>query len=105
MRGVTLEEYVAVATMSIVLPGVRVGRGALVGAHSSVSRDVDPDTVVAGLPAKAICATADIKLRDGTGQPAYPWRRHFHRGYPDAVVERWLNEFGLAKTPPNEHQA
>jgi hypothetical protein len=72
---------------------------------SSVSRDVAPDTVVAGAPAKVIGHAADIKLRDGSGQPAYPWRRHFHRGYPDAVVERWLNEFGLDKTPPNEHQA
>jgi acetyltransferase-like isoleucine patch superfamily enzyme len=97
LRGVTLEDYVAVATMSIVLPGVRVGRGALVGAHSSVSRDVDPDTVVAGAPAKAVCKTTDIKLRDGSGRPAYPWRRQFHRGYPDAVVERWLVEFGLGK--------
>jgi acetyltransferase-like isoleucine patch superfamily enzyme len=104
MRGVTLEDYVAVATMSLVLPGVRVGRGALVGAHSSVSRDVEPDTVVAGAPAKAICPTRDIKLRDGSGRPAYPWRRHFHRGYPDAVVERWLSEFGRGEASPAEVQ-
>jgi acetyltransferase-like isoleucine patch superfamily enzyme len=105
MRGVTLEDYVAVATMSLVLPGVRIGRGALVGAHSSVSRDVDADTVVAGAPAKPVCHTADIKLRDGSGLPAYPWRRHFHRGYPDTVVEQWLAEFGLAKASPIEGHA
>ena len=105
MRGVTLEDYVAVATMSLVLPGVRIGRGALVGAHSSVSRDVDADTVVAGAPAKPVCPTADIKLRDGSGLPAYPWRRHFHRGYPDAVVEQWLAEFGLGKASPVEGHA
>ena len=33
------------------------------------------------------------ELRDGSG-PAYPWMRHFHRGYPEAVVERWKAEFG-----------
>jgi acetyltransferase-like isoleucine patch superfamily enzyme len=102
MRGVTVEDYAAIATMSIALPGVRIGHGALVGAHSSVSRDVAPDTVVAGAPAKVVCPTADIKLRDGSGQPAYPWRRHFHRGYPDAVVEAWLAEFGLGKASPSE---
>ena len=48
MRGVTVEDFVAIATMSIILPGVTVRRGALIGAHSSVSRDVAPDTVVAG---------------------------------------------------------
>jgi acyl-[acyl carrier protein]--UDP-N-acetylglucosamine O-acyltransferase len=105
MRGVTLEDYVAVATMSIVLPGVRVGRGALVGAHSSVSRDVAPDMVVAGAPAKTVCPTSNIQMRDGSGQPAYPWRRHFHRGYPEAVVEKWLAEFGLGKKSNTEDLA
>lgn len=94
MRGVTLQDYVAVATMSVILPGVSVGRGALIGAHSSVGRNVESDTVVAGSPAKLICKTDDIVLKDGSGQPAYPWRRHFHRGYPNEVVTEWLAEFG-----------
>lgn len=94
MRGVTLRDYVAVATMSVVLPGVEVGAGALIGAHSSVGRNVEPGTVVAGVPAKMICRTEKIILKDGSGRPAYPWRRHFRRGYPDEVVARWLNEFG-----------
>lgn len=94
MRGVTLRDYVAVATMSVILPGVEVGQGALIGANSSVSRNVDPDTVAAGVPAKMICRTEEILLKDGSGRSAYPWRRHFHRGYPDEVVARWLTEFG-----------
>ncbi|MBH2042329.1 MAG: N-acetyltransferase [Comamonadaceae bacterium] len=94
MRGVTLNDYVAVATMSVILPGVEVGQGALIGAHSSVGRNVDPDTVVAGAPAKMICRTEEILLKDGSGRPAYPWRRHFSRGYPDEVVARWVAEFG-----------
>ena len=99
MSGVTLQDFVAVATMSIILPGVTVGRGALVGAHSSVSRNVEPDTVVAGTPGKFICQTQDIVLKDGSGRPAYPWRRHFSRGYPDDVVARWLAEFGVGSIP------
>lgn len=95
MRGVTLSDYVAVATMSVILPGVEVGHGALIGANSSVSRNIDPDTVAAGIPAKMICRTDEIILKDGTGRSAYPWRRHFHRGYPSEVVAVWLNEFGL----------
>jgi len=94
MRGVTLSDYVAVATMSVILPGVEVGQGALVAAHSSVGRDVEPDTVVAGSPAKMICRTDAILLKDGSGRPAYPWRRHFTRGYPDQTVAHWMAEFG-----------
>lgn len=93
MQGVTIEDYVAIATMSIILPGVTVQTGALVGAHSSVNRTVAPDTVVAGSPAKFICDTSAVKLKDGSGESAYPWRRHFHRGYPEAVVEKWIAEF------------
>jgi serine acetyltransferase len=93
MMGVTLENYAVVATMSIILPGVIVGEGALVAAHSSVSRDVGANTVVAGSPAKFICETGKIKLKNGNDEPAYPWRRHFHRGYSPDVVEQWLREF------------
>jgi acyl-[acyl carrier protein]--UDP-N-acetylglucosamine O-acyltransferase len=92
MRGVTIDDFAAIATMSVVLPGVRIGQGALVGAHSSVSHDVEPDTVVVGAPAKRVCLTSEIKLRDGTGRPAYPWRHHFTRGYPEDAVKAWLAE-------------
>ena len=83
MSGATVQDYAAIATMSILLPGVTVGKGALVGAHSSVNRDVAADTVVAGSPAKFICETSKVKLKDGSGNAAYPWRKHFHRGYPE----------------------
>lgn len=92
LQGPNIQDFVAIATMSIVLPGVTVGEGALVGAHSSVNRDVEPDTVVAGSPAKFICAANEIKLKDGTGRSAYPWRDHFHRGYPESIVAKWLKD-------------
>ena len=38
----------------VVLPGVRIGRGAVVGSNSVVTRDVPPLHVVAGQPAKTI---------------------------------------------------
>ena len=92
MMGATIEDYVAIATMSVILPGVTVKTGALVAAHSSVARDVESDTVVGGSPAKYICDTSKIKLKDGSGASAYPWRKHFHRGYPEQVVAEWLAE-------------
>lgn len=93
LQGVTLEDYVAIATMSIILPGVTVGEGALVGAHSSVSKDVEANVVVAGSPAKFVCETNKIKLKDGSNESAYPWRRHFHRGYLPETVAKWLEDF------------
>ncbi len=91
--GPIVEDYAAVGAMACVMPGVRIGTRSLVGAHSLVTKDVDPDTVVGGVPAKRLCATGDVKLRDGSG-PAYPWMRHFHRGYPADVVATWKAEYG-----------
>ncbi|WP_080950585.1 hypothetical protein V6M29_12060 [Stutzerimonas chloritidismutans] len=91
--GVTVEEFAVIATMSVILPGVMLGTGSLVAAHSSVNRDVEPDTVVGGSPAKFLCRTEQVKLKDGSNQPAYPWRRHFHRGYPEDLVKSWVAMF------------
>lgn len=99
-KGVILEDYVAVASMAVVHPGVRIGSGALVGAQSNVLSDVASDTIVVGSPAREIGPTRRIRLQDGSGQPSYPWRRHFHRGYPAEVVKRWRSEFDVGHAEP-----
>lgn len=92
LAGVTVEEFAVIATSSVVLPGVTVGRGAFVGAQALVRRDVPADTVCVGNPGRLLGPTSAITLQDGSG-PAYPWRRHFHRGYPAELADRWREEF------------
>lgn len=97
LKGVIVEDYAVIATMSVILPGVTIRRGSLVGAHSSVNRDTEAEMAYAGSPAKKICHTGNIRLRDGSYLPAYPWVKHFTRGYPGEVVNGWLRgEHGLA---------
>lgn len=38
----------------VILPGVKIGRGAIVGANSVVTKDVAPETIVAGTPARLL---------------------------------------------------
>lgn len=92
LRGVCVGRYSAIATMSVILPGVVIGEDCLIGAGSLVRRDTGDGRIIAGNPAKDIGPTTEIMLRDGRG-PAYPWRRHFHRGYPEAIVDSWRREF------------
>lgn len=91
LRGVTVHEYAVVATQSTLLPGVQIGTGALVGAHSRVDKDVPPHMVATGAPAQVLFPTSRLRLPDNSG-PAYPWTRHFHRGYPEEVVAQWLQQ-------------
>jgi acetyltransferase-like isoleucine patch superfamily enzyme len=53
-RPVTLEDNVWVGFDSVIMPGVRLGRGAVVGCKTVVSEDVPPYAVVAGEPARII---------------------------------------------------
>ena len=51
---IVIEDDVLIAANSTVLKGVRIGRAAIIGAGSVVTRDVPPYTIVAGNPAEVI---------------------------------------------------
>ncbi len=53
-KKVTIEDYVFIGPRAIILPGVTIGRGAIVAAAAVVTKDVSPMAVVAGIPAKEI---------------------------------------------------
>lgn len=47
-----LEDDVFVGTGAVILPGIKIGRGAKVGAGATVVKNVEPHTTVLGNPAK-----------------------------------------------------
>ena len=49
---------------AVILPGVRIGDGAIIGANSVVGSDVDPYTIVIGNPAKVLRKRFDDELID-----------------------------------------
>lgn len=51
---VRIEDHVWIGSRALILPGVIVGRGAVVAAGSVVTKDVAPMTVVAGVPARPV---------------------------------------------------
>lgn len=53
-RAVVVEDYVFIGTRALILPGVTIGRGAVIGAGAVVTRNVAPLAIVAGSPAREI---------------------------------------------------
>lgn len=51
---VVIEDHVWIGVRAVILPGVRIGEGAVVAAGSVVTRDVAAYTLVAGVPARVI---------------------------------------------------
>lgn len=49
-----IEDYVWVCARSNILPGVKIGRGAVIGTCSVVTKDVPAMAVVGGIPAKVV---------------------------------------------------
>ncbi len=64
-KPVVVEDDVIIGANAVVLEGITVGRGAVVAAGAVVIHDVEPYTVVAGVPARFV-KTVDEKTREKT---------------------------------------
>jgi len=62
---VVIEDDVLIGANAVVLEGVRVGKGAVIAAGSVVVKDVEPYSVMAGVPAKLI-KMVDEKTKNKT---------------------------------------
>lgn len=71
--GAVVEDNVKIGANSTILPGISIGRGALIGAGSVVTKNVEAKTVYAGNPAKKIKAVKDLKCDKGYYDYPYQW--------------------------------
>lgn len=71
--GATVEDEASIGAAALLLPGILVGRRALVGAGSVVTRSVEPGIVVAGNPARPRGRRDDLACAPGLFPKAYAW--------------------------------
>ncbi len=60
---IVIEDDVWIGTKAVILPGVTIGKGAIVGASAVVTKDVPPYAIVGGVPARIIKYRFDTKTR------------------------------------------
>lgn len=61
-----IEDYAWICSRAILLPGIRIGRGAVVASGAVVTKDVEPYAIVGGVPAKKI---GERQVRDFVYEP------------------------------------
>jgi len=59
IKPVRVEDGADIGVNAVLLPGVTVGKGAIVGAGAVVTKDVAANTIVAGVPAKLLRSRSD----------------------------------------------
>ena len=51
---VVIEDYVWISSRATILPGVHIGKGAVIASGAVVTNDVPENAIVGGVPAKVI---------------------------------------------------
>lgn len=70
LEPVIIEDYVFIGPRAIILPGITVGKGAVVAAGAVVTKSVEPYTIVGGVPAKVIGKRKSTELNYKIGRAA-----------------------------------
>lgn len=73
LGGVKVEEFAKIGANCTLLPGVVIGRNALIGAGSVVTHNVPENMVAFGCPAKPIKKIQDLKCPAGFFERPYLW--------------------------------
>ncbi len=69
---VVIEDYAWIGGRAVILPGLRIGKGAVVATGAVVTKDVPPYTIVAGVPAREIGKrTTDLQYQLNWYQPFF----------------------------------
>jgi len=71
--GVIVDDYARIGANSTILPGIRIGRNSLIGAGSVVTKDVPPNSVVVGNPARFIKRIDELVCEPGFFEKPYLW--------------------------------
>jgi acetyltransferase-like isoleucine patch superfamily enzyme len=73
LGGVTVKRLARIGANCTLLPGVVIGENSLIGAGSVVTKNIPPNSVAAGSPAKVIKHIDELKCYPGFFEKPYLW--------------------------------
>ncbi len=93
--GPVIEDYCVVASKVLVFPGVTISNNSVIAAGSVVKNDIPEWKLAVGNPAKPTCDVRILRMPNNPREKAYPWRNRYHRGYPQEIIQAWLEQADL----------
>lgn len=69
IKGPTIQEGAIIGANATLLPGITIGKEAIIGAGSVVTKDVRESDVVAGSPAKVLKKKSELTYKDSSEKP------------------------------------
>ena len=84
-------DFTFIAVNCVILPGIKIGIHCLIGASTTVTRDVADYSVCVGSPGKIISEIKDFEIK---GIKHYPWPVNFRKGMPWETIgfENWSKQ-------------
>lgn len=94
IKPVYIEDYVWVGARSVIMPGVRIGEGAIVAMATVVFQDVPPLAIVAGNPAKVLMyrSKVDFEAAKTSGRLVDPYQELPMLKIPPFTKRKYKNE-------------
>jgi acetyltransferase-like isoleucine patch superfamily enzyme len=90
---VVIGNNVFLGAAAIILPGVNVGDGAIIGAGSIVTKDIEAYTVVAGNPARFICSVSDYIKKCEAKDVLFDTPECFEKYYSNTLNQSDIDAF------------
>lgn len=103
IRPIIIHDNCFIGINAIILPGVTIGPNSIVGAGSVVTKSVSPNSVVAGVPARAIKSLEEYKQIAENCLPTKSLsrgeKREYLLNYFGKTEEEWLKKLQELDTP------
>ena len=88
-----VKENVFIGNEAYIMPNVTIGRNAIVGARSVVTKDVPDNSVVVGVPAKVICTVDELAEKFLANTPDYSdWHSTKEKMKTSAMIADYWRE-------------
>lgn len=89
VKPVKIGHHAAIGVGSVILPGIEIGAESIIGANSTISRDIPPGAIAFGSPAKVFRFVKQTKLLEKWRKDGRQWLQYSEEEKASMVPKTW----------------